>query len=108
MRLEDLLQVFRPHAPVPDVVGIDRDRDASAAVLEAVRAVDHHTIAKTALLHHRLEGVEDGFGALRGARALGVLRRAEAQAAEHEPLRLWPTPIIVRARPSDDRMAPPP
>src|SRR5689334_9625282 len=42
VRAHDLRQVGLGHAGVPDVGGMDGHRDAAAAVLEAVRAVDDH------------------------------------------------------------------
>src|SRR5439155_13494721 len=84
--LEDLLQVRGPHARIPDVLGVDGEGDAAAAVLEAVRAADDDAIAQPPLLHHRLQRVEDRLGALLAAAALGVARRPHVEAHQHVPL----------------------
>src|ERR1700682_4996832 len=50
VRAADLVEVLRVHARVPHVVRLHGDGDASAAVLEAARLLDHHALAEAALL----------------------------------------------------------
>jgi len=88
VRGEDLVEVARPHAGVPDVVGVDGDGDAAAAVLEATGPAHDHAGGQPPLLDHPLEGVEDLLGALLPARALGVARGPRVQAHEDVALGL--------------------
>lgn len=97
VRVADLAQVGRGHPGVPHVVGIDRDRDAAAAVLEAARAGDDDAAGEAALLHHRLQLLVEGDRALRGAAALRVVRRALVDADQHVALGLRHPTIVGRA-----------
>ena len=94
VRGEDLLQVGGPHARVPDVVGVDGQRDPAAAVLQAVRPADDDTVAEPALLDHPLQGVEDLLGALLPAGALGVAGRPHVEAHQDVALGLGHRPIL--------------
>ena len=69
MGIADLGQVGGSDARVPDVVGIDRDRDAAAAVLQAARAADDDGASQPALAGHGLQLLEEGDRALRRAAA---------------------------------------
>ena len=82
VRGQDLVEVARAHAGVPDVVGVDGHRDPAAAVLEATGPAHDHAAGQPALLDHPLEGVEDLLGSLLPARALGVARRPHVEADE--------------------------
>jgi N-acyl-D-amino-acid deacylase len=94
VRGEDLLEVRRAHAAVPDVVGVDGQRDPAAAVLQAVRAVHDHAVAQPALLDHPLQGVEDLLGPLFPARSLGVSGRPDVQAHQDVAVGLGHRPIL--------------
>jgi N-acyl-D-amino-acid deacylase len=94
VRGEDLVEVGRAHAAVPDVVRVDGHRDATAAVLQAVRAVDDHAVTQPPLLDHPLQGVEDLLGPLLPAGALGVSRGADVQADEDVALGLGHSRIL--------------
>jgi N-acyl-D-amino-acid deacylase len=72
VRGEDLVEVARPHARVPDVVGVDSHGDPAAAVLQAVGPAHDDTVRQPALLDHPLQVVEDLLGPLLPAGAFGV------------------------------------
>ena len=95
---QDLVQVRRPHAAVPDILGIHGHRDAAAAVLEAARAVHDDPSREPALLDHRLQGVEDFLRPLLPARALGVAGRAGVEADEDVALGLGHPGILSEYR----------
>src|SRR5262245_52695924 len=82
MRAQDLLEVFPPHSPVPDVLRIDRHGDAVAAVLETRGAAHDDAVSQPAPLDHRLELFVEGFGALLPAGPLRVAGRAHVDADE--------------------------
>lgn len=84
----DLVQVGELHARVPDVVGIHGHGDPAAAMLEAIGPVHDHALAEPALLDHPLQGLEDFFGPLLSARALGVAGGTRVEADEHVALGL--------------------
>jgi N-acyl-D-amino-acid deacylase len=94
VRGEDLLQVRRAHAAVPDVVGVDGHRDPAAAVLQAARAVHDHAVAQPPLLDHPLQRVEDLLGPLFPARSLGVSGRTDVEAHQDVALGLGHRPIL--------------
>jgi N-acyl-D-amino-acid deacylase len=88
VRGQDLLQVARAHAGVPDVLGVDGHRDPAAAVLQAIRSADDDAAAQSAFLDHPLQGLEDLLRPLLAAGSFGVARRTDVQAHEDVALRL--------------------
>jgi len=94
MRGEDLVEVARPHARVPDVVGVDGQRDPAAAMLQAARPADDDPVSQPALLDHPLQRVEDLLGPLLPAGSLGVAGRAHVEAHEDMALGLGHRPIL--------------
>jgi N-acyl-D-amino-acid deacylase len=94
VRREDLVEVARPHARVPDVVGIHGQGDPPAAMLQAIRPADDDPIGEPALLDHPLQGVEDLFGALLSAGPLGVAGRPHVEAHQDVALGLGHRPIL--------------
>src|SRR5262249_4355987 len=53
--LHNLLDIFRLHAPVPDILGIDDDHGAMAALVEAATVIDAHTTVEIGLRYQLLE-----------------------------------------------------
>jgi N-acyl-D-amino-acid deacylase len=94
VRGQDLVQVARPHARVPDVVRVDGQRDPAAAVLQAARPADDDAAAQSTLLDHPLQGVEDLLGPLLPARSLGIAGRADVEADEDVALGPGHGPIL--------------
>jgi N-acyl-D-amino-acid deacylase len=94
VRAEDFVQIGRPHPGVPDVVRVDRQGDAAAAVLEAARPAHDHSAGEAALLDHPFQGVEDLLGSLLPAGALRVARRPRVEAHEDVALGLGHSRIL--------------
>lgn len=55
VRLYDLVGVFGPHAPVPDILWVDDHHWAVAALIEAAAMVDAHAAAESSLRHEALQ-----------------------------------------------------
>ena len=91
---EDLLQVGDLHLGVPHVVGVDRDGDAAAAMLQAIGPIHDDLAAQSALLDHPRQGVEDLLGALLPAGPFRVARRPRVEADEDVALGLGHARIL--------------
>src|SRR5262245_38182148 len=89
MRVADLLEVALADARIPDVVGLDGDRDSAAAVLQAVRAVDDDAALEPTFRDRLLEVLEETLRALGAARALRVVGRTHVEADEHVVCGSW-------------------
>src|SRR5262249_32628187 len=75
-------------ARVPGVVRLDGDDRPAAAVLQAVRLVDHHALGQAALAQHVLQAIDEFLAALLPARALRISRRTGVDADEQLTLRV--------------------
>ena len=97
MGIADLGEVGGRHASIPDIVGIHRDRDAAAAMLEATRAADDDAATQAAVAGHRLQLLVQGDRALRRAAPLRVVRRPLVDAHQDVTLGLGHGPPESRA-----------
>ena len=93
----DLAEVGGGHTRGPDVVGIHRDRDAAAAMLEAARAADDDAATQPAVAGHRPQLLVQGDRALGRAAPLGVVRRPLVDAHQDMTLGLGHGPPDFRA-----------
>ena len=84
--VDDRRDVGDLHAAVPALLGVDDDRRAARALVEAARGVRADAALEPALVQEPLELVLERLTALRGAVALGVPRLAPVRADEDVPV----------------------